>query len=129
LSTRYPREFLEVDYLLMRFKAVAKTKTDLWLEKKKWQLVKKNISNRRSSNELIEVEIIDENTNSEQKTRGKSNRRFNGMEDKYNNPSLIARPTKCSKLDVVKNSTVLAVVPNLHVKSVSRTYSQKLIRM
>jgi hypothetical protein len=66
----------------MRFKAVAKTKTDLWLEKKKWQLVKKNISNRRSSNELIEVDIIDENTNSEQKTRGKSNRRFNGMEDK-----------------------------------------------
>jgi hypothetical protein len=64
----------------MRFKAVAKAKTDTWLEKRKWQLVKKNISNRRSSNELIEVDIIDESTNSEQKTKGKSNRIFNEME-------------------------------------------------
>jgi hypothetical protein len=94
--------------------------------KEEMAIGKKNISNRRSSNEVIEV---DENTNSEQKTRGKSNWRFNGMEDKLNNPSLIARPTKCSKLNVVKNSTVLAVVPDLHVKFVSRTYSRKPKRM
>jgi hypothetical protein len=52
------------------------------VRKEEMAVGKKNISDRRSSNELIEVDIIDENTNSEQKTRGKSNRRFNGMEDK-----------------------------------------------
>jgi hypothetical protein len=50
------------------------------VRKEEMAIGKKNISNRRSSNELIEVDIIDESTNSEQKTKGKSNRIFNEME-------------------------------------------------
>ena len=136
------------DYLLLRFKAVAKAKTEIWLEEKrsashsKMKLSKmvvgpqKKIQNSLPINDVhssallppVPVNLpVSDISNTSQKSTNKRKRVTCGKENKQPNKRQKNNPEANLVIPVVPVVHVVSAVPTLHVEPVLRTNKRKTI--